>query len=235
MPSTKNAGWTRLGLLALPLAGLLTFASTLTHQPDPTTDFPGYAEYVSTTEFLVGHLVGSIGGAVLAIGGAVALFAALADGRTAGRALAGLLFSIAGDGLMLPIFGVAAFAASAVGEAHLAGEPGMAELNDAIYGTPLGVTALLAVACYAAGAILFGLAVWRSGAMPRWAGASYALAGPLISIVGLVVGEAQTPGAILWTIGSGWIAWSVWRRPATGAPAAERSPTRRIARPSTSH
>lgn len=33
------ASWVRSGVLALPIYGLLTFVGTLTHQPDPNSDF----------------------------------------------------------------------------------------------------------------------------------------------------------------------------------------------------
>ncbi len=54
--------WIRAGVLALPVYGLLTFFGTLTHQPDPETDIEAYMRYVTTTRYLVGHLVASIGG-----------------------------------------------------------------------------------------------------------------------------------------------------------------------------
>jgi hypothetical protein len=52
--------------------------STLTHQPDYRTDFHAYAEYVTTTSFLVSHLVGSILGTAIGIFGVLALGAVLA-------------------------------------------------------------------------------------------------------------------------------------------------------------
>jgi hypothetical protein len=39
----------------------------------------------------------------------------------------------------------------------------------------------------------------------------------LISIVGLIIGQAQTVGTILLLIGTGWIAWSIWHQLAPGA------------------
>jgi hypothetical protein len=60
---------TRLGVVTLPVYGLLVFLSTLTHQPDYRTDFHTYAEYVTTTSFLVSHLVGSILGTTIGIFG----------------------------------------------------------------------------------------------------------------------------------------------------------------------
>ena len=72
--ATPNVGaWVRTGLLALPLYGLLTLWTTFIHQPNPNTNFEAYARYVSTTNYLVDHLFGSILGVTLAIFGAVAL------------------------------------------------------------------------------------------------------------------------------------------------------------------
>jgi hypothetical protein len=41
---------------------------------------------------------------------------------------------------------------------------------------------------YSAGAVLLGVALWRAGTLPLWTGSLYAVAVPLISIVGLAVG-----------------------------------------------
>ena len=41
-------------------------------------------------------------------------------------------------------------------------------------------------------AILLGVAVWRSGTLPRWAGVLYAPTGLLISVIGLAIRQAQT-------------------------------------------
>jgi hypothetical protein len=56
MSAPNTAGWVRLGLLLLPIYGVLTFIGTFTHQPDPNTDFEAYARYLSTTSYLVQHL-----------------------------------------------------------------------------------------------------------------------------------------------------------------------------------
>jgi hypothetical protein len=49
MSAQKTANWIRIGLLTLPVYGLLTFVDTLTHQPDMNADFEAYARYISTT------------------------------------------------------------------------------------------------------------------------------------------------------------------------------------------
>lgn len=73
--------------LCVALAGvsLLLAVSTLTHQPDYKTDFEGYADYVTTTPFLVSHLLASIGGAALGVIGAIALVALLVGTPAARR------------------------------------------------------------------------------------------------------------------------------------------------------
>jgi hypothetical protein len=68
----------RLGIVAIPVYGVLVFLSTLSHQPDYRTDFHAYAEYVTTTGFLVSHLVGSVLGTTSGMVGVLALGAVLA-------------------------------------------------------------------------------------------------------------------------------------------------------------
>jgi hypothetical protein len=54
------ARWGRRGIWLLPVYALLLALSTVTHQPDYTTDFAGYSRYVTTGGFLASHLVASI-------------------------------------------------------------------------------------------------------------------------------------------------------------------------------
>jgi hypothetical protein len=221
--ATPNVGtWVRIGLLTLPLYGLLTLWTTFIHQPDPNADFEVYARYVSATNYLVDHLFGSILGVMLAIFGAVALSVYLSSRRSA---LTAMVLSIAGHALTLTLFGMSTFATPAIGRAYLEGQQNIIEVNQDILGTPVIVTALLGGLLYSAGTILFGVAVWRSATLPKWAGVLYAPTGLLISLVGLILGQAQTLGSLLIIIGGGWIAWSVMRRPST-------EPVETAARPS---
>jgi hypothetical protein len=212
--------WIRRGLWALPLYGLLTLLATLTHQPDPETEFSAFAEYVSTDRFLVSHLVGSIFGAAIGILGMVALAAHLAATAVRGRAVVALVLSVIGLTLTAGVFGAAAFGQPAVGEAQLAGQANAKQLYDAIYDTPLFITAGLGVLLYSAGGIAFGLALWRVRTLPRWSGVFFGLSAPLISIVGLSVGAAQTVGSALLLVAGLAIAWTAARSPSPStAPA----------------
>jgi len=217
MSESGAYAWIKVGVWALPIYGLLTLWGTLTHQPDPNADFGAYARYVSTTSYLVNHLIGSILGITLGIFGAIALGAYLANGRAGRTALAAMVLSVAGSCFILAIFGMSTFATPAVGRAYLAGQQSVVEVNQDILGVPLALTALVGGLLYSVGTIVFGIAVWRSGTLPGWAGVLYAPTGLFISIIGLMIGQAQTLGAVLLIAGSGWIAWSVWSRPSSEA------------------
>lgn len=221
MTTQSPSFWLRLGLLALPAYGLLTFWGTLTHQPDPGADFGAYARYVSATGYLVNHLLASILGTVLGILGAGALGVYLA-GRHG--AVLGTVCSVAGHAFILTIFGFSTFASPAIGRAYLAGQRDVVALNQDILGAPLLATALAGGLLYAAGTALFGVAVWRSGALPRWAGALYAPTGFLISLAGLAVGAAQTAGTVLLVAASAGIARAALRGPAPEMVEAEPQP-----------
>ena len=221
--TANTDSWTRAGLLALPVYGLLTLWATFTHQPDQGADFEAYARYVSSGIYLANHLVGSIFGTVLAIFGAVALGAYLAGERTGRTALVAMVAGVAGNALILTVFGMSTFATPAVGRAYLAGQQGVVAVNGDILGPPLIVTALLGGLLYSASTVLFGIAVWRSGTLPRWAGALYAPTGALISILGLMIGASQTVGSALLIAGTAWISYSALRGSPTKRPD-KRSP-----------
>jgi hypothetical protein len=204
---------TRLGILAIPVYGLLVFLSTLSHQPDYRTDFPAYAEYVTTTSFLVSHLVGSILGTTIGLFGVLALFALLATTGVHRLALRGLVLSVGGIAFIMTLFGAATFAQPAIGRAYLAGQQAAVAINSDLYGAPAVVVGLTGGLLYSAGAVLLGVALWRAGTLPRWTGPLYAVAVPLISIVGLAVGVAQPVGAVLLIVSGTWIASTVWVRP----------------------
>ena len=206
MCAPNTANWVRLGLLALPVYGLLTCWGTLTNRLDPNADFDAYARYISSTSYLVNHLVVSILGRVPAIFGANALGVYFAGGRAGRTALFPMVTSIAGNALILTIFGWSTFVSPAIGRAYLAGQQNIVEVNQDTLGTPLFATSLSGGLLYSVVTILFGVAVWRSGTLPRGAGVLSAPAGLLISILGLQVGASQTPGTVLLIAGSGWIA-----------------------------
>jgi len=105
----------RWGLWALLVWTVFLFLGTITHQPDPRTDFAGFAGYVTTTEFLLSHLVTSIVGAAFGVLALFALFTFLALRVRSRLAALGLCLAVVGNLMVTAIFGMAAFAQPAVG------------------------------------------------------------------------------------------------------------------------
>ncbi len=79
MGANSITRWIGIGLLGLPLYGVLTFFSSLDPQPDPNTHYDAWARYVTTDSFLLTHLFLSDLGLILAIFGTFALGAHLAS------------------------------------------------------------------------------------------------------------------------------------------------------------
>ncbi len=224
MPSANIGAWTRIGVWALPIYGLLTFWATLTHEPDRQTQVRAYALYISSTTYLNQHLLGSIFGTILAIFGVIALAAYLANGRTGRLALSAMVMSVAGNCLILTIFGFSTIVSPVIGQSYLAGEQDAMEVNEAIFGsTAFAILAVPGLLLYLVGAILLGVAIWRSETLPRWAGALYAPTGFLIA-AGVAIGVAQTLGSALLVVAGVWIAWSVTRSPAESPRGVEAQP-----------
>jgi hypothetical protein len=83
------------------------------------------------------------------------------------------------------------------------------------------LTILLFTVLLLVGNGLLGVAIWRSGTLPRWAGVLWAAGAVFMLLLGQVVAiffTGSTPvtvlvGAVLLVISGGWMAWSVLRKP----------------------
>jgi hypothetical protein len=199
----------------LPLWAGLLLISTLTHQPSYQTDFPGYANYITTTPFLLSHVVASIIGAGFGTLGFIALFIRLARRGLSLVALWALVALVLGNTMITSVFGVAAFAQPAIGRAYFAGhEAAAVAINDDVYGTALLATVLPGLLLFTVGVALFGVAVTRSGSLPRVAGILLAVSIPLFTIVGFAFATVfQTVGAALILTSTVWIAYAGQREP----------------------
>jgi hypothetical protein len=235
MSAPNVTRWIGIGLLSLPLYGALTFWSTLDSQPDPSTQYDAWSRFVTTDHYLYAHLFGSIGGAVFAILGVFALGAYLAGSRAGRLGLAAMVMTVVGHALGLTVGGATTFAAPEEGQAHLAGIAEYARLNEQqpmLSDTALMATFALAILLMFVGSVLLGVAVWRSGVLPRGAGAIWAASALVFYVLGAVLGMATTGGslvtqpvaALLIVISGGWIALSVLRRPSPGTVGVQAQP-----------
>jgi hypothetical protein len=195
--TTTATRFARAGLWLIPVYGALLALSTLTHQPDYDTNFQSYAEYITTDRFLVSHLGASIAGAALGLLGVVATLAFLVRGPAVTAAILGAASTIVGNVLFTALFGVAAFAQPAIGRAFLDGAPGVRELNEDVYGTPLFATAGIGFLFFLVGGIVLGVVMARSARPLRWVGIGYAASLVLFVLGFLVLDIAQPVAGVL--------------------------------------
>jgi len=201
--------YARVGLWALPIYGLANLVGTLSSQPDyhKAALFPAYARYIHTPSFLASHLGASLLGTGIGLLGFTALFVYLAA-RQSGISVAAFVSTILGSIYMAAVFGVAAFAQPAIGKAFLAGNHDAISLNASVYGTPLNVTVGVALALFFAGAVLFAIAIARSGSLPRKAGTLFAAAIPVFAIGSITGTVLASIGALMEIASAVWIARS---------------------------
>ncbi len=212
--------WIRAGLLALPISGLLTMWSTLISQPNPNTEFEAWSRFVTTPDYLVSHLLGTNLGIILLIFGVLALGAYLAKrGRSGRLGLMAMIITIAANALgLMSASGWSTFAAPAIGRAYLAG---MEDAMRVDVGADFIVIFMLVIALSIIGTVLLGIAIWRSGILPKWAGAIWIAWAVMFYVAGVLSGflftssslPTQPIGSLLMAISGGWIVWSALRRP----------------------
>jgi len=189
----------------------MLFLGTLTHQPDPQEDFTSFAAYVTTTSFLLSHLINSIAGAAVGSIGAVGLMLYLQDSKVAGRAITGTVATIAGNTLLSSIFGVAAFAQTAMGRIFIAGQQNALDFYNQVYTGPLFGTALLALLLFMAGGVFLGNAIAACGFFPRWTGWIYAIGTVGFALSTFLLPIGQSFSSALLFIATVTIAWSAGR------------------------
>ena len=221
--SSNTTNWIRIGLLALPISGLLTMWSTLIPQPNPSTEFEAWSHFVTTTDYLISHLLGSNLGIILLIFGVIALGAYLTRGRSGRFGLVAMVIIIAANALaLMSAGGWSTFAAPAIGRAYLAGIEDAMQID---VGIDYIVIFMLVIVLSFIGNVLLGIAIWRSGIIPKWAGAIWIVWAVMFYVAGVLSGflftssslPTQPIGSLLMAISGGWIVWSVFRQPPPAA------------------
>jgi hypothetical protein len=213
-------------LLGLPLYGVLTFFSSLDPQPDPSTHYEAFSRFVTTNGYVLKHLFLSDLSIIFVIFGTFALGAYLTRSQAGRMGLWAMVIAVFGHALFLLIGGVSTFATPQEGQAYLAGIEEYHKLPTSLAVTAQTATFGVSVLLGFVGNVLLGVAVWRSGILPKWSGVLWAFAPVLMYIFGiayaLTIGANATPptvpaGAVLLAISGAWMALSVLRRPTASA------------------
>lgn len=235
MSSTATAsattGWFRFGVIGLPLAGALHALSYVLPLPGPGTeagaDPTALAHAFTSASWFVGMLSPVVGLALLMLG-MIALASHVAGTRGSAWATAGLAIGILGIALYLPFRGILAYAMPAAARAYLDGSAGAMDMLRAIGASGFNPITIGSTFLLWASFVAFGVAVWRSQTLPRWAAVLVAidgllLHGPLfgIRVAGLPV--ISILGAVLLTLGGAQIAVRVLRETPSSDPGGSRS------------
>jgi hypothetical protein len=231
MSAPNITRWIGIGLLGLSLYWVLIFFSSLNPQPDYNTQPEAWARYVTTNHYVLEHLFLSVLGQVFAIFGVFALGVYLATSRAPRMGLVAMVITVFGSALLLVVLGVSTFASPEQGQAYLAGMDTM-QLPDSFADTVQALTGLGYILLGFVGNILLGVAIWRSGTLPKWAGALWAAAHVLLYVsqgYAATVGAKSTPptvlvGAVLVVISGAWMAYSVLHRPSAEAVSVQAQP-----------
>ena len=174
MQSTTTAR-VQLLLSTLPLAGLLFATGVVGRGPslDPSANPAGFAAAAVAANAAVAWFAILIG-MIVEILGLCALYIVLADGRRERAAFWGLVLSVLGIALVLPLIGFLALAAPVAGRLYLAGQQEAIEVAVAMVSSgPALLLATVSGITYIAGSICFAVAL-RS-ILPRALVAGYAL------------------------------------------------------------
>jgi hypothetical protein len=202
----------RAAIWALPLWAALLFLGTLTHQPDAQTAFKDFAAYVTTNQFLLSHLLNSITGAAIGSIGVIGLMLLLQDTKSAGRAITGMVATVAANTLTSSIFGVAAFAQPAMGQAFLAGQANALDFYNNVYAAPLFLTALVSLLLFIVGGVFTGMAIAANERWPRWTGWVYAITTTGFVLSNFLLPVGQSVMSALLFVATVVVAWMASRR-----------------------
>jgi hypothetical protein len=217
----------RFGIWALPLSGLLVLVAVLGRYgtPNPGVDPRLAVSLASSNSYFVTQLVGNVLGLTLLIFGVISLTAYLANTRVKGLAVGAMALSIVGIALLLSALGVTTYALPAIARAYQNGQQDAPLIVESIFGSPLREMFVAVILCYSAGFILFAVAVWRSGVLPKRAALPLALQAPLLSFfIRPQPTWATVVGALMFVVGGSLIAASVFRSPPAGEEEVEAEP-----------
>ena len=191
----------RVSGLALLLAGVLLALAIPFHPSDADPQALIRPAWVPV------HTVFTIG-VLLSLFGLMGLYLRLRE-RTGWLGLLGFVFLFSGSAFVLAVLFFEAFVAPAI--AASAAGPALLDPAGPLFGGPLFVILLLTSGIFSLGALLFCIALLRSGTAARWAGLLL-LAGILLAFWPPLPQLVGTIGGILLGVGYVWLGYVLWAR-----------------------
>lgn len=203
---------TRLAAAGLALAGLLFLLYPALRPWRDESTMEGAKEAMSSGWWVATHLFAMIGFILVPLG----LFAvrrAVEHTRVERLALTAAVCVWIGAGLTLPYYGAEAFALNTIAAKTVDGEPlDLLDLAEGIRFNPAAVATFgIGLVLLGVGAVVAAVAIWRSGAMPRYSGVLFAVG------FATFIPQFYTPAAVrighglLLAVGCVWLAVTLWR------------------------
>jgi hypothetical protein len=223
MTINDTAGLVRAGILVLPLGAALKLLGNL-----GTFDSIGYgvpqpaeAATVVRPAFIAGEFAGSVLPVILTPFAVFALFAFLLPFGRRRVLTAGLVCTVLGAGATLAALGVVSYAIPALGEAYRAGDARAMDIADSFFTWPRGAMIYPAV-LVPVGAVLFAVAMWRCGALPRPAVGLFAFSTVLVAVP-VPLHAVRLAGGGLGLVTGLWVALAVRRALGRAVPVPARA------------
>jgi hypothetical protein len=204
----------RLGLIALALSGLLFVLGVVLRGEIDMADPESFIRAASSAAYVPAWTIILVG-VVLNLYGTFALYRYLTYQGESMIAFLGFVLRIAGIALVIGLFTFFAVSVPAIAELYQQGNQEVIAVVEANFTSGLGLV-LLAVGGSASifGLILFAIAIWRHGRLPKWTGVALALSFPMLAFP--VTFATELLGAVLLLISAGVIAWKVWQESMAG-------------------
>ena len=201
----------RLGLIALALAGLLWTVALPLRGPADLAD-PGSCCRTGFSTTFQGAWILIVVGAMLLIYGFIGLYRYLSYRAENLIALLALVISLIAGALFFSLATFFAVSGPAIADLVRSGDHGAIAVVEANFRSPLGVSVLtLRSVAWIIGPLLFAVAIWRDGRLPRWTGPVFALS--FLLLIPLTF-PTEFLGVVLFFASAGTMAWKGWQHSA---------------------
>ena len=172
MPTSR----TRLGALALAVAGVLFILYPAVRPWEDESTVSGAIKAMSSDAWVAAHLFAMIGFILMALG-LLAVWHVVSPTRAERLGFVAVVTSWLGVGLTLPYYGAEDFGLNAIARKAAEGQQfDLLKLIDTVRFSPVPITMFgLGLLLLAAGAVVAAIAVWRSGVLPRASGILFAV------------------------------------------------------------